>query len=223
MSAIQPVELTTRRLLLWMPRPEHAAEMARYYDENRDHLGRWAPSTRRSLDEFSGAEFWRKRLARSWREYIEGRAAHFAISWRKNYQPDAPARNAQQSSYRAKSGRLSDQPDQPYRILGTCTFTSITRGPHQSCLLGYGLDQRLQGRGVMTEALEACVEFAFGTLELQRIMANYMPSNERSAAVLKRLGFVVEGYARDFLFVNGSWCDHILTALVNPTSIVPSR
>ena len=47
-------------------------------------------------------------------------------------------------------------------------------------------------------------------------MANYLPINERSGRLLKRLGFKVEGYARDYIFINGAWQDHILTAMLNP-------
>jgi ribosomal-protein-alanine N-acetyltransferase len=43
-----------------------------------------------------------------------------------------------------------------------------------------------------------------------------VPTNERSAALLRRLGFVVEGYARDYLFIGGKFRDHILTSLTNP-------
>jgi ribosomal-protein-alanine N-acetyltransferase len=46
-------------------------------------------------------------------------------------------------------------------------------------------------------------------------MANYMPANERSGKLLKRLGFTVEGYARDYLFIAGAWQDHVLTSLAN--------
>jgi ribosomal-protein-alanine N-acetyltransferase len=43
-----------------------------------------------------------------------------------------------------------------------------------------------------------------------------MPSNERSAAVLKRCGFKVEGHATAYLLINGRWEDHVLTAITNP-------
>lgn len=46
-------------------------------------------------------------------------------------------------------------------------------------------------------------------------MANYMPHNRRSGNVLKSLGFNIEGYARDYLYINGYWEDHILTSLTN--------
>jgi ribosomal-protein-alanine N-acetyltransferase len=69
----------------------------------------------------------------------------------------------------------------------------------------------------MSEALTALIAYAFNDLRLHRIMANYMPSNERSARVLQRLGFQVEGYARDYLFLAGRWQDHIMTSLTNPS------
>jgi ribosomal-protein-alanine N-acetyltransferase len=101
-------------------------------------------------------------------------------------------------------------------VVGTVSFTNIRRGPLQACELGYGLDFRYQGRGLMTEALRAACTYAFNAMGLHRIQANHLPENLRSAAVLRRLGFVVEGYARDYLLINGHWRDHVLTALVAP-------
>ena len=50
---------------------------------------------------------------------------------------------------------------------------------------------------------------------------SYMPTNDRSAKVLRRAGFAVVGYARDFLYINGAWRDHVLTALVDPKERAP--
>lgn len=105
--------------------------------------------------------------------------------------------------------------EQPDTVIGTINFTSILRRAAQFCFLGYGLDEDLQGRGYMTEGLERAVAYMFDDQNLHRIMANYMPTNERSGKVLKKLGFVVEGYARDYLLLNGKWRDHIMTALNN--------
>ena len=56
---------------------------------------------------------------------------------------------------------------------------------------------------------------------MHRVMASYIPVNERSGRLLKKLGFIVEGYARDYIYINGSWRDHILTSLVNPRATLP--
>jgi [ribosomal protein S5]-alanine N-acetyltransferase len=71
------------------------------------------------------------------------------------------------------------------------------------------------GKGLMNEALTEMIRFAFEELQLHRIMANYVPTNERSGQVLRRLGFAVEGYARDYLFIGGKFRDHELTSLTN--------
>ena len=104
----------------------------------------------------------------------------------------------------------------PKRVIGNVNFTSINRGAAQFCYLGYGLDREKEGRGMMREALEGAIAYAFREMHLHRIMANYVPWNQRSGGLLRRLGFVVEGYARDYLFLNGRWEDHIMTSLINP-------
>ncbi len=65
----------------------------------------------------------------------------------------------------------------------------------------------------MFEALERSIRYIFEELSIQRIMANYMPINTRSAKLLNFLGFTIEGYAKNYLLINGRWEDHILSAL----------
>lgn len=101
-------------------------------------------------------------------------------------------------------------------VVGTANFTQIQRGVSHSCSLGYGLAEPHQGRGLMFEALSAAIPYVFSSLGLHRIEANYMPHNRRSGRLLRRLGFTVEGYARDYLLIDGRWEDHVLTSLANP-------
>jgi [ribosomal protein S5]-alanine N-acetyltransferase len=105
---------------------------------------------------------------------------------------------------------------QPTKIIGTINFTNFVKGAAHFCYLGYSLADAEQGKGYMTESLKVATDYVFQELNLHRIMANYMPHNQRSGNVLKRLDFVVEGYARDYLLINGKWQDHILTSLTNP-------
>lgn len=101
-------------------------------------------------------------------------------------------------------------------ILASFTLANVVRGPFQACYLGYGAAAHVQGRGIMHEALQAGLDWAFGELGLHRVMANHLPRNERSARLLARLGFEREGYAKRYLQIAGVWEDHVLTARVRP-------
>ncbi len=102
--------------------------------------------------------------------------------------------------------------DGPDRVVGVVNFTGVQRGPMLACSLGYSLAAAEEGRGLMFEALSAAIPLALERLELHRVQANYRPVNERSGRLLRRLGFVVEGYARDYLWIDGAWRDHVLTS-----------
>ena len=109
------------------------------------------------------------------------------------------------------------------QMIGACNFSGIIRGAFQACYLGYHIDYAHQGQGLMQEGLEAGIGYMFDTQNLHRIMANYIPGNERSARLLERLGFEREGYAKAYLNIAGRWQDHVLTALVNPVFEAPEK
>ena len=189
MGALLP-ELTTERLTVRLARPGMQAAMARFLNENFEgHLDRWSPPATTS---FFTEAFWRERLAIAVEEYHAGRSARFVLQER-------PGEAA---------------PESP--ILGTCNYTNVVRGPFLACNLGYQVARSHQGLGLMSEALRATNAFVFEEMKLHRIMANYRPENTRSGRLLERLGFAREGLARDYLFIDGAWRDHVLTALTNP-------
>lgn len=101
-------------------------------------------------------------------------------------------------------------------MLGTISFSNISRFPFYACNVGYSLAEQAQGKQVMTRALKMACDYMFNEQNLHRVMASYMPYNKRSEAVLQRLGFVHEGQAKDYLLIDGQWQDHNLTSLVNP-------
>jgi [ribosomal protein S5]-alanine N-acetyltransferase len=177
--------IETARLTLITPTRDDAARMLRYVEDNRSHLAPWEPLR---SDEYYTLDYWSKDLASSVEEYKQGKSLRLTLLDRNS--PSGP-------------------------IQGHCIFSNIVRGPFQAAYLGYGLDHRAVGKGLMYEALTAAIKYAFDEMNLHRIMANYMPTNERSGKLLRRLGFTVEGYARDYLMLAGKWQDHILTALIN--------
>lgn len=177
--------IETERLILRLLEPEETGLMVDYYTENREHLGPWEPAR---PEEFYSAEYWRKEIIKRQNEFYTGLGMRLAIF-------------------------LKELPQGP--IVGVCNFTEIMRGVFRACFLGYSIHHKYQGRGIMYEAINAAADFMFNTFKLHRIMANYMPRNERSGKLLEKLSFTVEGYARDYLKINGKWEDHILTAKIN--------
>ena len=177
--------IETERLLLNIPTDEAAPRMLAFFKENRKHLARWSPPEPAG---YYTVSYWRDRLAQARTQFAHDEALRLVLFERKS--PSGP-------------------------VIGVCNFTNFVRGPFQACYLGYSLDYRFEGRGLMYEALQAGIAYAFEQLRLHRIMANYVPVNERSGRLLRRLGFVVEGYARDYLLIEGRWQDHILTSLTN--------
>lgn len=125
-------------------------------------------------------------------------------------------RNLLEFSYEQSLRLFIFAANQPKCVMGVLNFNQFFRGPFQSCVVGYGLAEQHQGKGYMTEALAASISYIFAELHFHRILANYMPRNQRSGNLLRKLGFVVEGYARDYLLIDGKWEDHILTSLINP-------
>jgi len=151
---------------------------------------------------------------------------HFA-----RWDPPRPANFATEEFWRERlaKSRLEVLNDQSLRLFlfkegevkGTCNFTNFMRGPFQACYLGYTIDRSLEGKGFMSEALRAAIAHVFTNLRLHRIMANYVTTNERSARLLEKLGFTVEGMAREYLYIDGAWRDHVLTALTNRSILAP--
>jgi ribosomal-protein-alanine N-acetyltransferase len=99
-------------------------------------------------------------------------------------------------------------------IIASINVTNIVHGVFQAGVLGYSVDHSHQGRGYGTEAVGTIVTWCFRNLGLHRVEANYQPNNERSGRLLRALGFTVEGYARAYLYIDGEWRDHVLTAKI---------
>ena len=180
-------EIRTARLDIRLARPGMEAPMARFLRDNFD--GHLDRWSPPAAPGFFTESFWRERLEIAVEEFHAGRAARFVL---QQGPPEGP-------------------------ILGTCNYTNIVRGPFLACYLGYQVARDREGSGLMAEALGATNEFMFNVMRVHRIMANYRPENARSARLLERLGFAKEGLARNYLFIDGAWRDHVLTALTHPT------
>ena len=85
---------------------------------------------------------------------------------------------------------------------------------HQSVELGYWLRIDACGKGFMTEAARATVDFALRGLHAHRVRVAAATDNHASLGVIRRLGFHFEGIARQAERCNGRWLDHAVFALL---------
>jgi [ribosomal protein S5]-alanine N-acetyltransferase len=97
-------------------------------------------------------------------------------------------------------------------LVGGLTIANIRRGVAQAGSLGYWMGEPFARQGYMTAAVRAVVPFAFATLRLHRLEAACIPTNAGSIRLLENTGFLREGYAREYLCIDGAWQDHLLYA-----------
>lgn len=63
-------------------------------------------------------------------------------------------------------------------------------------MLGYVLDEKFWGKGLVAEATKEVIRFAFEKLELDLISVYHYPFNDRSKRVIEKCGFKYEGTFR---------------------------
>jgi ribosomal-protein-alanine N-acetyltransferase len=144
----------------------------------------------------------------------------FLIPW----EPTWPADDLTRSAFRRRIRRYSEdiRTDQGYAFLvfrksddvlvGGLTLANIRRGVAQAGSLGYWMGLPYVRQGYMTAAVHAIVPFALERLRLHRLEAACIPTNAGSIRLLEKNGFAREGYAHEYLCINGIWQDHLLFA-----------
>ena len=140
------------------------------------------------------------------------------------WEPTWPADDLSRSAFRRRIRRYSEdlRTDQSYaflifrsldgRMVGGLTLANVRRGVAQAGSVGYWMGLPFIRQGYMTAALRAVVPFAFATLRLHRLEAACIPTNIASIQLLEKTGFGREGYAREYLCIDGVWQDHLLYA-----------
>src|SRR5271155_2596945 len=151
---------------------------------------------------------------------LREQSSDFLTPW----EPTWPADDLSRTAFRRRIRRYAEdlRTDQSYAFLivrnsdntlvGGLTLANIRRGVAQAGSLGYWMGLPYARQGYMTAAVRAIVPFAFTTLRLHRLEAACIPTNIGSIKLLENTGFAREGYAREYLCINGTWQDHLLYA-----------
>ncbi len=161
---------------------------------------------------------------RDWRDWSALRADSqaFLAPWEPSWAHDALSRGAFRRRLKMYRTELRQGVTHSFLIfrvaddalLGGITLSNLRRGVAKTATLGYWIGAAYARQGYVTEALWAVVEYAFRRLGLHRVEAACLPDNEASRRLLLKCGFQDEGYAREYLRINGSWQDHQLFAIL---------
>jgi [ribosomal protein S5]-alanine N-acetyltransferase len=140
------------------------------------------------------------------------------------WEPTWPADDLTRASFRRRIKRYTEdqRSDLAYpffifrksdgALVGGLTLSNMRRGCAQAASLGYWMGATYARQGYMTAAVSALLPFAFATLRLHRVEAACIPSNSASIRLLEKTGFRREGFARQYLCIDGIWQDHLLFA-----------
>jgi ribosomal-protein-alanine N-acetyltransferase len=101
------------------------------------------------------------------------------------------------------------------KLLGTCGFLSW-RIPHGRAEVGYAMNRAYWGRGLMTEAVRALVDYGFERMALHRIEALCDVDNVGSYRVMEKAGMAFEGVLRGYIFSKGAHLDLRIHAILRP-------
>jgi len=117
-------------------------------------------------------------------------------------------------------------PDHPVRrpkLIGQVSVSGIAWGSAWYGYIGYWIDHRFAGRGLVPLGVALASDYCFQTLHLHRLEIDILPKNERSHRVVEKVGFQPDGRRRSLLHINGEWSDHdvfVMTAEEAPDSLV---
>ncbi len=146
----------------------------------------------------------------------------FLVPWEPTWPHDALTRAAFRRRLRRYEQDARDDSGYAFYVfrrsddalVGGVTLSNARRGVTQSCSIGYWIGRPYARLGLMRDALIALIPFIFNDIGLHRLEAACIPTNAPSRRLLESLGFTREGYAREYLCINGVWQDHLLFAMI---------
>lgn len=100
------------------------------------------------------------------------------------------------------------------KIIGRCGLHNWNRD-HWRAEIGYLMeDESFKQQGLMSEAVEAVIDYGFKQMNLNRIEALVADYNTASLKLLEKNGFVKEGVMRNHYYVNGVFEDSVVFSLL---------
>lgn len=99
------------------------------------------------------------------------------------------------------------------KVIGTCGYT-MWKPNHRTAEIAYAIARPYWGQGLMTEAVQAVLQFGFDKMELNRVEARCMVDNLGSERVMQKIGMSFEGILREQLYAKEKFHDLKLYAIL---------
>jgi RimJ/RimL family protein N-acetyltransferase len=176
-----PVFLRGDRVTLRPPEESDVAFLARCHND---------PAVRRSMP-----RVYPKRRADIREEHVEGEEDTVGLLVCAGERDDGAA---------GPDETRGDDPERP----GFCALFAVDTDSGRA-EVGAWLAPEAEGRGYATDALSTLVAYAFDERRFHRLNAGRMATNDRSGALLDRLGFTEEGRRREYYFAGGEFVDRV--------------
>lgn len=129
-----------------------------------------------------------------------------APPWKERAQAERFIAVCRQMEQQGTGVRLAIEDAADRAFIGWCVLAQWNP-TFRSAKMGYCLDDAVWGNGFATEAAGALLQWAFDTLDLNRVQADTDTRNVASCRVLEKLGFVREGMLREDCIVEGEVSD----------------
>ncbi|MCH9677360.1 MAG: GNAT family N-acetyltransferase [Actinomycetia bacterium] len=155
---------------------------------------------------------------RAWRE-VRKRNGQWLQQWDATMPPEGRLDGQRPPTYNAMMRIMKKEAREgralPFAIevggkfVGQITVGGIWGGSSRGAFFGYWIDERVAGRGLMTQCVELAADYCLETMLLHRIEINVRPENAASRRVAIKAGFTEESYRPRYLHIDGDWRDHI--------------
>lgn len=129
-----------------------------------------------------------------------------APPWHERTQAERFIVRCKQMAQEGSGARLAIERTADGMFIGWCTLMNWDP-TYRSAMLGYCFAEAAWGQGFATEAAGALLQWAFNTLDLNRVQSEADTRNAASARVLAKLGFLREGTLRENCIVDGEVSD----------------
>ena len=98
-------------------------------------------------------------------------------------------------------------------IVGVAGYNTINMS-NKTATIGYWLGAEFQGNGIMTEVARTLTDYAFHSLNLNKVEIRAAVGNKKSRSIPERLNYINEGCIRQAEWLYDHYVDHVVYGIL---------